>query len=112
MIVPSAWWSSSTSAAPSRTGRSGADGALMSRIASATEHLLATLLQKILQPRLGVVAALGDRRHQRFGEQSARRIALGDPRQHVHDREVGKRRIGRDALRQFNAFGEASAVID
>src|SRR5436190_11826059 len=107
MIVPSALRSSSTFAGPSRTGRSGADAALMSRIASATEHLLAALLEKILQPRLGVVAALRDRGHQRFGEQPARRIALGDPRQYVHDREIRQRRISRHPLCQFDALGEA-----
>ena len=57
--VPSGLRSTSTSAGPSshraerrRRRRS------LSRIASVTKHLLAALLQKILQPRLGLVAAL------------------------------------------------------
>ena len=35
-----------------------------------------------------------------------------DPRQRMHDREIGQRRVSGDALRQFEALGEAFAVLD
>ena len=55
---------------------------------------------------------LRDRRHQRLHRIARRRLHLGDARQRLHHREIGERRIAGDALRQFEALGEALAGLD
>ena len=75
-------------------------------------HFGAALFEKRLEPRLGLVVALRDRRGQRFGGKAGGGIAAGDARQHVRHREIGERRIAGDAVREFDALGEALAFVD
>ena len=57
------------------------------------EHLGGALFEEILEPLLGLVAGLGDRRHQRFGQQAAGWVAFEDARQRVQDGEIGGQRV-------------------
>ena len=70
------------------------------------------LLEKGLEPRLRLLVGLGDRRDQRLGEIAGGGIGLGDPRQHLGDREIGRGRIAGDALGELDALGETLAGRD
>ena len=118
-IAPSARRSTTTSAGPSFTGRSGGGFAATSLrcVCRRARHvsfapLWGALFQERLEPRLGFVVALRNRRGQRFGDIAGGGIAAGDARQHLHHREIRKRRIAGDAVREFDALGEAFAFVD
>ena len=100
-------------AASGRSSSSGMRHGLVAtlRSASMVHGLRRALLQERLEPRLGLVVALRDRRDQRLGQIAAGRIGFGDARQHVHDGEIGHRRIAGDALGELDALGEAGAGL-
>ena len=85
-------------------------------MAAAAAHAFFTFcglaFEEIAHPALGGVVALGDRRHQRFGEQALVLAHVGDARQGVHDREVRERRIAGDAAGELERLGQALAGLD
>src|SRR4029077_874221 len=121
-MAPSLRRSMTTSAGPSKTCRNGgfADGSwifaavsvMASSSALAARDFGAAFFQKRLHPRLRLVVALRDRRGERLGDETGRRIAAGDARQDMHHGVVGERRVAGDLVGKLKALGQPGAVVD
>ena len=99
-----------TSAGPSRTARSGAPEAF--GVAAPRAQPRSTFLPRFSRKSLSRALAsslLDAIRHQRLGHEAARRIALGDARQHVHDGEIGQRRVAPRRARRSRCLGSSPA---
>src|SRR5581483_9867996 len=125
-MVPSGLRSTITSRGPSRTARSGGaeagswrsgqrsltDVDVAMAAPSGAHRLRRPFLEEGLEPRLGLVVALGDGGDQRLREIAGRRILLRDPRQHVSNGKIGHGRIAGDTLSELDALVEAGMERD
>ncbi len=74
---------------------------------SSAYRLRRPFLEERLEPRLGLVVALGNAGHQRLGEIAGRAVLLRNAWQHMGDGEIGHRRVRGDALGELDALVQA-----
>src|SRR5579884_2798549 len=111
--LPSARRSTTTSAGPSFTGRSGASSVFARATCISTpRHLGSALFEKGFQSRLGFVLALRDGRSKSLGGEAAGGISAGNAWQQMHGGVICERGIAGDACGKLERLGMTLAILD